>query len=167
MRRAAPFSVLLLALSIPAFCGDKEVIFDSIPAGAQVELEGRVVGTTPLKWKFPNYWFGRKSMAWSAHSSQPLQIRLTKEGFTPKVLTVTTGPIHWRSFNGVNQYDYYLLSSTEFTVKLDSIQQFFPSAQAAEARTMSTAASPAPHAVSAAQLSTEEVARLERSQPLL
>ena len=41
------------------------------------------------------------------------------------MLVITEGPIHWRSFNGVNQYDYYLISSPEFTVRLDSIQQFF------------------------------------------
>ena len=60
--------------------------------------------------------FGRKSLAWSAHASQPAQIRLIKEGYVPKVLVITEGPIHWRSFNGVNQYDYYLISSPEFTV---------------------------------------------------
>jgi serine protease Do len=152
---------LVLFLSARAFCGDTVVSFDSIPTGAQVELDGRVVGTTPLSWKFPSYCFGRKRTAWSAHLNQPMQIRLTKEGYTPKVLVITDGPIHWRSLNGVNQYDYYLVSSTTFTVQLDTIQQFFPSKiPDPGARLVSTnAGSRSPSPISS-QFSPEQVSHL-------
>src|SRR6202035_6132611 len=86
MRETTKIVAVILVLSAAAFSGDKEVTFDSIPSGAQVELDGRVIGTTPLKWRFPGYYFGRKTLAWSSHASQPAQIRLMKDGYTPKVL---------------------------------------------------------------------------------
>lgn len=140
----------ILLTSVYAFCGDKEVTFDSIPTGAQVELDGRVIGTTPFQWKFPGYCFGRKKTAWTSHLNQPMQIRLMKEGYAPKVLVITDGPIHWKSFNGVNQYDYYLVASTTFTVKLDTIQQFFPNKELVQ-----TASSGAIEATTMQALSTQ------------
>lgn len=161
MKQRVGFFTFLLILSTPAFCGDTVVTFDSLPSGAQVELDGRVIGTTPLSWKFPSFCLGRKRTAWSAHLSQPMQIRLIKEGYTPKVLVITDGPIHWRSFNGVNQYDYYLLSSTTFTVQLDTIQQFFPSKTVdAGATLVSTSSGSVSPPSTGSQLSSEQVSQL-------
>jgi S1-C subfamily serine protease len=163
MRRA---SVALFALVsvLVGVCvgGDKEVTFNSNPSGAQVELNGRVIGTTPLNWKFPDYWFGSKRWVTSAHASQPMQIRLIKEGYVPKVLVITEGPIHWRSFNGVNQYDYYLISSFEFTVRLDPVQQFFPNQPQPVpiVATVSTSGPSASSLLPGTQLSAEQVVQL-------
>ena len=88
MRRASVALFALVSVLVGVcFGGDKEVTFNSNPSGAQVELNGRVIGTTPLNWKFPDYWFGSKRWVTSAHASQPMQIRLIKEGYAPKVFT--------------------------------------------------------------------------------
>jgi hypothetical protein len=48
-------------------------------------------------------------------------VKLTKEGYVPKIVELTTGPIHWKSLTGVNGYDYYLISSEHFTFTLDAV----------------------------------------------
>jgi len=119
-------TALLLITTHLALAGDKEVTFQSNPSGAQVEIDGRIIGTTPVTYKFKSYCFGRKSWAFSAHLNRSIVARFTKEGYAPKTVPLTDGPIQWASLNGMNRYEYYLVRSTEFTVQLERIEQFFP-----------------------------------------
>jgi len=157
MKRASvALFVVVFVLVGACFGGDKEVTFNSDPPGALVELDGRVIGTTPLRWKFPSYLFGNKKWAVSAHAGQPMQIRLTKEGYAPKVLFITEGPIH------IPYYDYYLISSREFTVRLDPIQTLFPNVPQAipAVATVSTSGSSTNTLLPGSQLSAEQVVQL-------
>jgi hypothetical protein len=96
-------------------------MIQTIPPGAQVEVNGNVNCVTPCSITVPGYYFGRKHTALSAHGTQPVRVNLTKDGYVPKSAELTTGPIHWSSLNGVNGYDYYLISSETFTFQLDSL----------------------------------------------
>lgn len=145
--------VAITALSL--WGGEKTVLLETIPPGAQVELNGSVVcAATPCSIKVPDYYFGAKHTAFSAHSDQPLRVRFTKEGYVPKAMELSTGPHRWKSLNNVNQYDYYLLPSDKFNIQLDSIQQFVP-------QTMVTSSSARP--LSAQPMPSEEI--VQRALP--
>ena len=99
--------------------GEREVQLQTIPSGAQVELNGSVVcATTPCSINVPSYYFGAKHTAFSAHGDQSLQVCFLKEGYVRKTVELSSGPHRWRSLNGVNQYDYYLLTADQFTFQL-------------------------------------------------
>ncbi len=114
-------SVALFFSSLHALASDKSILIETIPAGAQVEVNGSVSCATPCSIKVPGYYFGTKHTAVSSHGVEPIRVRLTKEGYAPKSVELTTGPIHWRSLNGNNTYDYYLVSSEHFTFQLEAV----------------------------------------------
>jgi S1-C subfamily serine protease len=139
--------VAITAMSL--WGGEKAVQLETIPSGAQVELNGSVVcARTPCSIKVPSYYSGRKHTAFSAHADQPLRVRFSKEGYVPKAIELTT-PHRWKSLNNDNQYDYHLLTSDKFTFQLDSIQQFIPQ----------TTMSSSPPPTSAQPVPTEEIVR--------
>jgi S1-C subfamily serine protease len=145
-------SVALSIGSTPAVAGDKSVQLETIPAGAQVEVNGSVTCTTPCSIKVPGYYFGKKRSAFSSHGVEPIRVRLTKDGYVPKTVELTTGPLHWHNLYGNNIYDYYLMTSERFNFQLDAVQEFIPSSVPSPAL-MATSGS------SLAQLSTEEIVR--------
>lgn len=120
-------SVLFLVAVESAYAGDKSVQLDTQPLGAQVEVNGSVTCTTPCAIKVPGYYFGKKRTAFSSHGVEPIRVRLTKEGYVPKTVELTTGPIHWHNLYGNNLYDYYLMSSDHFKFQMDALQDFVPS----------------------------------------
>lgn len=115
----------VLAMGCRAHAKDKVVVFDSVPPGAQLELNGRLVCTTPCSLSFPSYYFGKKHTVISAHSNEPIRVRFTKEGYVPKSLEITTASIPWHNLYGEAIYEFRLITSTQFTVRLDSIQELF------------------------------------------
>jgi serine protease Do len=123
-RMSSHFCLLLLIYPAALMGGTKEVKIETVPPGAQVEVNGSIVCTTPCELKVPSYYFGGKHSAFSSHGIQPIQLRLSNEGFAPKTYDITTGPLHWKNLYGNNLYDYYLVTSTAFTIRLDSIQDF-------------------------------------------
>jgi serine protease Do len=134
---------LSLALLFPAvaLAGTKEVKIETVPSGAQVEENGSLVCTTPCSLKVPSYYFGAKHTAFSGHAMQPIRLRMTKEGFAPKTFDITTGPIRWTNLNGVHLYDYYLVTSTQFTIRLDAVQDFVAQPQPTEPSIIRTSSS--------------------------
>lgn len=79
--------------TLPALAGDKFVQLETIPAGAQVEVNGSVTCTTPCAIKVAGYYFGKKRSAFSSHGIEPIRVRLTKQGYVPKTVDLTVGPI--------------------------------------------------------------------------
>jgi serine protease Do len=128
VRRIAIAVFLVPIFAWLSFAGDKEVRFETIPAGAEVEVNGSIVCTTPCSIKVPSYYFGNKHTAFSKHGDAPIVVRLLKDGYVPKTIQLTTGPLHWKNLNGENLYDYYVVSSTEFNVRLDASSDFFKNA---------------------------------------
>jgi len=114
-------SAALLFSSLYALASEKSVLIETLPAGARVEVNGSINCVTPCSIKVPGYYFGVKHTALSSHGVEPIRVRLTKEGYVPKSVEITNGPIHWKSLNGNNTYDYYLISSEHFTFQLDAV----------------------------------------------
>lgn len=111
------------SLSQTAHAG-KKVFINSVPEGAQVEVDGNVTCTTPCELPMASSYFGVKHGDFTAHLDQPFSIRLTKDGFTPKNVQLTTGPHTWTSINGKISFDYYRFDTDHFSFKLDSVEEF-------------------------------------------
>jgi len=90
----------VLLLSIKARAGDKQITIESVPSGAQIDVNGAIACSTPCTLNVSHAYFGTKHTAFSSHVDQPLRIRLFKDGFLPKSTTLTSGPHVWRSLNG-------------------------------------------------------------------
>lgn len=116
---------LLLLQAKPCLAADKKISFETIPPGAEVEVNGSVRCTTPCSITVPSYYFGAKRTALSRHADSPIVVRLLKDGYAPKTIQVTTGPIHWKNLYGNNLYDYYEIETTDFNVRLDAVDTFF------------------------------------------
>jgi len=116
-------AIMSLAVSV-AYAGDKKLYIESSPEGAQVDVNGNITCTTPCVLNVSGAYFGAKHTAFSGRVDQPLSIRLIKEGFLPKDALLTTGPHTWRSINGENTFEYYLIDSDHFNFRLDPVQSF-------------------------------------------
>ena len=154
--RIAVISILIAFSAGSSFAGDKAVNFTTEPPGAQVEVNGSIICSTPCAIRVPSYYFGTHYSAFSKHGEVPITVRLLRENYLPKTLEITTGPIHWKNLYGNNLYDYYVVSSTQYNVRLDSAQEFFP---ANESRpTVQQVGIPASSVVSAT-LGNEEIVK--------
>jgi len=111
-----------LILVCASFCsaGDKPVKFETLPPGAQVEVNDSVSCTTPCSIYLPFYYFGPRFWAFAKHGTAPVSVRLLKDGCAPKTVTITTGPIRWRDNLGIGFYNFYVLTNNEFKVHLDA-----------------------------------------------
>jgi S1-C subfamily serine protease len=144
--------LFLLIVALPAFAGEKQVHVDSIPEGAQVEVNGSVTCTTPCVIDVPDYYFGKKRTAFSNHGIEPIRVRLTKEGYVPKSADLTTGPIPWKNLYGNNLYDYYLMTAEQYRFLLDPVQDLLPTSPPNQTV-------PVGNPVPGNKLSTEEIVR--------
>jgi serine protease Do len=149
--RALCFVFIAISFNSLAAFADKSVQVATIPAGAQVEVNGSVTCTTPCSIKVPGYYFGKKRTAFSTHGIEPIRVRLTKDGYAPKTVDLTIGPIHWKNLYGNNLYDYYLMSSERFNFQLDPVQEFIPANSSSPTVVSTSLATPLP------QLPIEEV----------
>ncbi len=100
---------------------DDTLTINSIPPGAQVELNRKVIGTTPLSWKVGEYAFNvRKSTIFSKHLGTPVIIRVSKDGYIAKEMNITQ-EYQWHSMNYQNHYNYFIIVSNSFQINLDKI----------------------------------------------
>ncbi len=115
----------ILLLTRVAYAGEKAVSLQTIPEGATVEINGSISCTTPCSINVPDYYFGAKHTVFSKHGIEPIVARFVKEGYLPREIRITVGPIPWTNLNGVHVYDYYLVSQTSLNVQLEPEQRFF------------------------------------------
>jgi serine protease Do len=161
MFRRLRFPVLLLSIASCgpfAFAGDKFVNLETIPSGATVEVNGSVTCTTPCQLKVAGYYFGAKRTAFSRHGIEPIIVRFTKDGYLPRQVNITAGPIRWTSLNGVNAFEYYIVRQESFNIQLEAEKKFFPAPVTPPATSLPEIRSASVVSVgSHASLSTEEV----------
>jgi hypothetical protein len=100
---------------------DEERTFNitSEPPGAHVVLNGRDRGITPLGIKVGHWAFDpQKSSMFSKHLSEPWTMEISKDGYRTESIEITRGPFSWHSFNGQHSYQYWVLNSPSYHVKL-------------------------------------------------
>ena len=107
----------------------KKVLINSVPEGAQVEVNGSLTCTTPCTIQVDSAYFGAKFTVFGKRLEKPFTIHLTKEGFVPKDVPLTTGPHLLESLNGQTHSQYYYFETNHFNIRLDSTQAFLGSGQ--------------------------------------
>jgi len=108
-----------------ALARDKTVSIETVPPGAHVEVNGSITCTTPCSIGVPGNYFRPVWMDWEKgierrFGTAPIRIRLTKEGYAPKMVELTTESDHG-----------YVIASERFRFQLDAGQDFMPSQTAA------------------------------------
>lgn len=115
-----------ILLCFLAFCfvpvslhaAEVEMTLDTIPTGANVEMGGRHIGTTPLKIKYPSAYFQAPATVFARHLASSLIFTIKKEGFPDKRIELGEGPNSWVSLDGSNRFEYYLLRRS-YLIRLD------------------------------------------------
>ncbi len=111
----------LLSVHPSVASDDEERTFDitSEPPGAHIVLNGRDRGVTPLGIKVGHWAFDtKKSSIFSKHLSEPWTMEVSKDGYRTESIEITRGPFSWHSFNGQHSYQYWVLNSPSYHVKL-------------------------------------------------
>ena len=116
----ASLALLASALFAPRAIAETLTITSS-PAGAVVEINGAVAGTTPYKTEVPGGYFHKTHTVFGARLDHSMVIRVSKDGYLTEQLTLTQGPFEWVAVNGRHHGSYFLLKSGRFDVKLDPI----------------------------------------------
>jgi WD40 repeat protein len=102
---------------------EKILTITSEPTGAVIELNGKNVGTTPVQEKIKEFWFNGPKYLWSEFLSTPLQMTVSKEGYVPQTITITTGPYRWVNANYTVEKIFYVIKQNSFHVKLQSVAE--------------------------------------------
>jgi PEGA domain len=113
-------SLALLGLLFPAPRAVAETFkVTSSPAGATVEVNGSVAGTTPFQIDYPGGYFHKTHTVFGTKLEHSLTLRISKEGYLSQQVTLTEGPYEWVSVTGKHHGNYFLLKSDHFEIKLD------------------------------------------------
>ena len=129
----------------------------SNPAGATVELNGVVAGTTPFEKSLPGGYFHRTRTTFGERLEHPMIARVSLAGYATHEIALTEGPMEWIDLHGHNHGQYWIFKAAEFHVELDAIESTFTGAVASRAPAALQPASVVP------ELSLEELVR--RTKP--
>ncbi|HXN98828.1 MAG TPA: PEGA domain-containing protein [Candidatus Acidoferrales bacterium] len=116
-------ALLALALSWPPPSTAETLKVTSFPAGASVEIDGVLVGTTPYKINYPGGYFHKPHTVFAARLGHPLVVRIYKEGYATQETTITDGPFEWVDLKGHNRGRYWLLKADEVQATLKPVSK--------------------------------------------
>src|ERR1700722_12992428 len=91
----------------------------STPAGASVEIDGAVVGTTPFEADYPGGYFHKTHTVFSTRLEHRMVLKVSKDGYVLQQITLTDGPFDWIGVTGKHHGKYFLLRSDHYELKLD------------------------------------------------
>jgi hypothetical protein len=93
----------------------------SSPAGAAVEIDGAVVSTTPFRVDYPGGYFHMTHVVFSARLEHRMGLRVSKDGYVLREITLTDGPFDWIGVTGKHHGKYYLLRADHYELKLEAV----------------------------------------------
>ena len=99
----------------------------SAPAGANVEIDGALVGTTPFHTDYPGGYFHKTHTVFGARLEHAMTLRVSLDGYAAQQIIITDGPFEWVAVSGRRHGNYFVLKSDHFDLKLT------PGAEAASA----------------------------------
>lgn len=117
----ASLVLLILFAAAPSAFADTLMI-TSTPAGATVELDGVIVGTTPYRANFPGGYFHKTHTVFGSRLDHAIELRVYLAGYAPQQFPLTDGPLDWMSVTGRREGTYYLLKTNRIDVKLMASQ---------------------------------------------
>jgi hypothetical protein len=119
LRTSSLFLFLVGYLAVASDDEEKVLTITSEPSGAHIIINGRDRGTTPLQIKVGHWAFDpKKSTAFSKHLGEAWTMQVSKDGYRTESIEMTRGPLTWHSINGRNSYEYWVLNSPAYNVKL-------------------------------------------------
>jgi serine protease Do len=121
----ARLATVLFLFVCPARSAADTLKITSTPAGATVEIDGVLEGTTPFEKDFPGGYFHKTKTSIGSRLEHPMVARISLAGYATKEIQMTDGPMNWISFNGRNHGEYWLLKSDHFNVDLRPISEVF------------------------------------------
>lgn len=120
------FGSFLSCMCFATATSAKTLKITSIPPGATVEMDGLVAGTTPFKVEMPGGYFHTTHWRFSTRLEHPIVVRLSKDGYVSKEMTITEGPFIWHGlYSGKAEGLYWLLKTDHFEVTLDPVDKVF------------------------------------------
>jgi len=114
-------SLALLASLLAPRTHAETLTITSSPAGATIEINGSVAGTTPYRTDYPGGYFHKTHTVFGSRLEHSMMARVSLDGFLTQQVTLTEGPFEWVAVNGRHHGNYFLLKSSHFEIKLDSI----------------------------------------------
>ena len=148
----ASLALLAFSLCAPRALADTLTITSS-PAGATVEIDGLVVGTTPYRVNYPGGYFHKTHTVFGQRLRHAVTVRVYKDGYTSQEVTLTEGPFEWIALDGRNHGLYWLLKTNQVKATLEPISYAF---KASVNREPSASSDPG----IGAELSTERVVQI-------
>lgn len=118
-----PSTVAFPKVTTP-FLWEKKFTVISEPSGATVEINGKIVGTTPIDVKMKDFWFNGPKYLWSEFLNTPIQMTVSKDGYVAKTQTITSGPFRWVNLNYTAEKIYYVIQRTNYQVNLEKVGAF-------------------------------------------
>jgi PEGA domain len=115
--RASVALMTLVALSASSSLADTLKVTSS-PAGAKVEIDGVLVGTTPYKTNYPGGYFHKPHTVFAARLGHAMVVRIYKEGYASQETTITEGPFEWLDLKGRSRGRYWLVKADEVQATL-------------------------------------------------
>jgi PEGA domain len=114
------FAGLLATLALAPLSRAESFNITSAPSGANVEIDGALVGTTPFHTDYPGGYFHKTHTVFGARLERPMTLRISKDGYATQQITITDGPFEWVAVSGKHRGNYYVLMSDHFDMKLVS-----------------------------------------------
>jgi serine protease Do len=119
-------SLVLLGLLLPAPRAVAEKLtITSSPAGASVEINGVVVGKTPVDIKYPGGYFHKTHTVFGERLEHAMTARIYKEGYTVQEIALTEGPQEWVALNGRDHGRYWIFKSNHIEATLQPVSTVF------------------------------------------
>jgi len=112
--------VLAPAQDAAARSKTRRVTITSEPTGANVDWNGRLVGTTPFTVDLQDYFFKSPQWLWSNFLNEAIVLRVWKDGYMEKELTLTSGPYEWINMDRSARKIYYVVTSEASHVRLQA-----------------------------------------------
>ncbi|MGB8541950.1 MAG: PEGA domain-containing protein [Candidatus Acidiferrales bacterium] len=165
-------SALAAATASPSFGETLRVT--SSPPGANVEIDGVLVGVTPYKIDYPGGYFHKPHTVFAARLGHAMVVRIYKEGYASQETTITEGPFEWTDLKGHSRGRYWLVKADEVRVTLRPLTKTASSDRRAgpipvknndSGIERSPAEASAPHAFSTASVSADTGALILSSEP--
>jgi hypothetical protein len=116
----AAIGLAALALAAPAARAETFKV-TSTPAGAAVEIDGVVVGTTPFHADYPGCYFHKPHTVFGARLEHAMVLRVSKDGYALQQITLTDGPLDWVGITGKKHGKYFVLRSDHFELQLEPV----------------------------------------------
>ncbi len=120
-----------LLLCFVASSSAESLKITSSPPGASVEIDGVLMGTTPLQKSFPGGYFHRTLTVLGQRLQHPLVARVSLQGYSTREIPLTDGPMDWVDLHGHNHGQYWLFKSNQFHADLDAVASTFTGTVAA------------------------------------